>query len=473
MARANGRLGFDMVVGEFTQETDLLVIGGGPGGYSAAFRAAKLGIQTTILESRGPLGGVCLHVGCIPSKTLLSMSELIAAAEHGQEFGITFGKPKVDLEGVRKWKEGVIGKLAKGLDASAKKLGVERVKGRGRFEDSKHVAITDGEVARIKFKRALVATGSSPVVLKGIQIDSPRVMDSTAALALDEVPRSLLVVGGGYIGLELGAVYASLGSDVTVVEMLETLLPGCDADLVKPLAKVVSKSFKAICLGTKVVSMKEVGKGVEVKFEGKQVPAETRFDRVLVAVGRRPNTDELGLETTRVQLDRGFILVDQQFRTNDPRIFAIGDVIGNPMLAHKAVHEGHVCAEVLAGRDSLFDRRTIPAVVFTDPEIAWCGLTEADAKAQGIECVVKKMQWVASGRAVAMGRTEGLTKMLFDPQTQRVLGVGITGPHAGEMIAEAVLAIEMGAVATDLAETIHPHPTLSETISDVADQMLI
>ncbi|NOT02942.1 MAG: dihydrolipoyl dehydrogenase [Phycisphaerales bacterium] len=460
-----------MVVGEFTQDTDLLVIGGGPGGHSAAFRAAKLGIQTTIVESRGPLGGVCLHCGCIPSKTLLSIAELIAAAEHGKEFGVSFGKPKIELDGVRGWKNGVVDKLAKGLDSVAKKLGIERVKGLARFEDNKHVAITGGDVPRIKFKRAIVATGSKPIVLKGIQIDSPRVWDSTSALTVEEVPKRLLVVGGGYIGLELGAVYATLGSEVTVVEMLDSLLPGCDADLVKPLAKRMEKLLHEICLKTRVVKMKDTGKTVEVDFEGESQPKEKQFDRVLVAVGRTPNTDGLGLERTGVKVERGFIQVDAQFRTADPKIFAIGDVIGNPMLAHKAIHEGHVCAEAIAGRNVLFDRRTIPAVVFTDPEIAWCGLTEAEAKSKGIKHEVRKMQWVASGRAVSIGRTDGLTKILFDPDSQRVLGVGITGAHAGEMIAEGALAIEMGAVATDLAETIHPHPTLSETVYEVAESM--
>jgi dihydrolipoyl dehydrogenase len=462
-----------MVVGEFSQETDLLVIGGGPGGYSAAFRAAKLGVSTTLVEERGLLGGVCLHCGCIPSKSLLSMAALMAHAGEASQFGLEFKSPKINLEGVRGWQGKVIAKLSRGLAAVAKKLGVEVISGRATFEDSRTAAVHGGDVARIKFRKAIVATGSSPVFLKGIQIESPKVMDSTGALALEEIPKTLLVLGGGYIGLELGQVYAGLGSSVTVVEMMDTLLPGADADLAKPLAKRLAKEFKEICLKTRVVGMKETAKGVEVGFEGDQVPATTTFDRVLVAVGRKPNTSGLGLETTKVQIDRGFIQVDAQFRTADAKIFAIGDVVGNPMLAHKAIHEGRVCAEVIAGKESVFDRRTIPAVVFTDPEIAWCGLTEAEAKEQGVAVKVQKMQWVGSGRAVAIGRTEGLTKILFDPQTQRVLGVGMVGVHVGEMIAEACLAIEMGAVATDLAETIHPHPTLSETIGDVADMMLV
>ncbi len=463
-----------MVVGEFSQETDLLVIGGGPGGYSAAFKAAKLGIQTTIIEERGPLGGVCLHCGCIPSKTLLSISEIISMADHAKDFGIEFKPPKIDLDGVRSWQSGVVSKLSKGLDSVAKQLKIERVKGRATFENSKSVNIAGGDVTRIKFRRAIIATGSSPIGLKDIKMDfeSPRILDSTSALALKELPKTLLVLGGGYIGLELGQVYASLGAEVTVVEMLDTLLPGADADLVKPLAKRLGKLFKEICLKTRVTGFKETAKGLEVKFEGDQAPKRKTYDRVLVSVGRKPNTGNLGLENTKVRVERGLIQVDDQLRTDDPKIFAIGDVIGNPMLAHKAVHEGHVCAEVIAGHKVAFDRRTIPAVIFTDPEIAWCGITEQEAKAQGIKVAVKKMQWVASGRAVAIGRTDGLTKILFDPETQRVLGVGMTGVHVGEMIAEGCLAVEMGAVATDLAETVHPHPTLSETIGDVADMML-
>ncbi|MEE9295908.1 MAG: dihydrolipoyl dehydrogenase [Phycisphaerae bacterium] len=462
-----------MVVGELSQETDLLVIGGGPGGYSAAFRAAQLGISTTIVEQHDLLGGVCLHAGCIPSKSLLAMSELLAMAERGSQFGLEFQPPKINLDGIRSWQKKTIDKLTRGLDSVANKLGVEHVKGKATFEDSRFVSVTGGEVAGVKFRRAIVATGACPVVLEGVQIDSPRVMDSTAALALTEIPKTLLVLGGGYIGLELGQVYASLGSKVTVVEMMGALLPGVDTDLTRPLVKRLKSQFEGICLKTKVVSMKDTGTSVKIGFEGQQVPEKKKYDRVLVAVGRRPNTPALGLERTKVGMDRGFIQVDEQFRTADPKIYAIGDVVGNPMLAHKAVHQGRVCAEAIAGRNAVFDRRAIPAVVFTDPEIAWCGITEIGAKEQGIPIEVKKMQWGGSGRAVTIGRTDGLTKMLFDPSTQRILGVGIVGPHAGEMIAECCLAIEMGAVATDLAETVHPHPTLSETVGDVANMMLI
>ncbi|HUU82206.1 MAG TPA: dihydrolipoyl dehydrogenase [Phycisphaerae bacterium] len=461
-----------MVVGEFTQETDLLVIGGGPGGYTAAFRAAQLGVQTTIVEATEFLGGVCLHVGCIPSKTLLWVAELAGLAEHAAQFGVELGKPKVNLDKVRQWKEGVTAKLAAGLDSQCKRLGVERVRGRARFEDSRYVAVQDSATARIKFKHAIIATGSESIRLKGIEIDSPQVMDSTGALKLEDVPGHLLVVGGGYIGLELGSVYAALGSEVTVVEMMPGLLPGVDADLVRPLARRLKDVLTQVCLKTRVTAMKEAGGGVEVAFEGDNLPQRNTFDRVLVSVGRRPNTDGLQLAKTQVKTDpHGFIKVNQRLQTDDPRIYAIGDVVGNPMLAHKASHEGKVCADVIAGHDNTFDARAIPAVVFTDPEIAWCGLTEAEAKAAGTKVVVKKIPWGASGRAVSIGRSEGVTKMLFDPQTHRILGVGMCGLHAGEMIAEGVLAMEMGAVATDLAATIHPHPTLSEMMGEVADMM--
>ncbi len=462
-----------MVVGEFTHETDLLVIGGGPGGYSVAFKAAAHGISTTIVESDKALGGVCLHRGCIPSKTLLAIGELISAADHAGQMGITFSKPKVDLNGVNDWKSKVITKLSRGLGAVAKKLNVEIINGTARFEDQRHVVLSDSDVARIKFKRAVVAVGSRPVRLGKIEADDPRVVDSTGALKLESIPKHTLVVGGGYIGLEMGSVLASLGSEVTVVEMLPTLLTGCDPDLVKPLAKRLGKDFAEICMDTRVTGMKAAKNGIVVSFDGKQPPKRKTFDQVLIAVGRRPNSDMIATEAAGIELtDRGFIKVDAQFKTSNPRIFAIGDIIGDPMLAHKAIAEGKVLADVLAGQDVVFDPRCIPAVVFTDPEIAWAGITESEAKRDGVAIEVKKSQWVASGRATAIGRTDGLTKILFDPETQRVLGVGIVGPHAGEMISEAVLAIEMGAVAADLALSIHPHPTLSELMCEVADQMM-
>lgn len=458
-----------MVVGEFTQDTDLLVIGGGPGGYHAAFRAASHGIQTTMVEQMPSLGGVCLHRGCIPSKTYLAMVETMHSAQIAKSMGIDFGKPKLHLDEIRGWKNQVITKLSSGLDSQAKKFGVERVTGTARFEDPKHVAIEGGTVPRIKFKRAIIATGSKSIELKGVQIQSPRVLTSRSALELEDIPKTLLVIGGGYIGLELGQVYAGFGSKVTVVEMLPSLLPGVDRDLLRPLLKRLEEQFEEICLETKVTAMKESKDGIELTFEGKNAPKSKKFDKVLVSVGRRPNTGELNLDKAGVQVDqRGFIKVDSGFRTTSPKIFAIGDVIGNPMLAHKALHEGMVLADALAGKDGHFDPRAIPAVVFTDPEIAWAGLTEAEAKEKNVEISIRKLPWSASGRAVALARTDGLTKLIFDKKTDRLLGVGLTGIHAGEMIAEGVLALEMGAVAHDLTCTIHPHPTLSETIGEAA-----
>lgn len=461
-----------MVVGEFTQDTDLLVIGGGPGGYHAAFRAASHGIQTTIVESMPALGGVCLHRGCIPSKTYLSIIELMHAAGAAKEKGIDFGRPKIDLDGMRKWKNQVLAKLSGGLDMQAKKYGVERLTGTARFEDGKHVAIEGGTVPRVKFKRAIIATGSKSIVLKGVQIDSPRVLTSRTALELEDIPKTLLVIGGGYIGLELGQVFAGLGSKVTVVEMMPALLPGVDKDLLRPLLKRLEEEFAEICLESKVVSMKDTKTAIEIGFEGKNPPKLNKFDKVLVSVGRTPNARDLGLEKAGIEVDqRGFIKVDGNFKTTAPRIFAIGDVIGNPMLAHKALNEGAVLADQLAGKPAVFEPRAIPAVVFTDPEIAWAGVTEQEAKDKGMDIVVKKLPWAASGRAVALGRTDGLTKLIFDKATQRLIGAGMTGPHVGEMIAETVLAMEMGAVAHDMASTIHPHPTLSESLFETATMM--
>jgi dihydrolipoamide dehydrogenase len=463
-----------MVVGEFTQETDLLVLGGGPGGYSAAFRAAQRGIQTTIVDADEALGGVCLHRGCIPSKTLLYVAELLALPEHAKVMGLEFAKPKIDLAGVNRWKSDVISKLARGLAGTAKRLKVEVIHGTAKFEDGRHVALADSEVKRIRFKRCIVATGSRPVDLPGIQIDNPRVVNSTGALKLESIPKNALVIGGGYIGLELGTVLAALGTHVTVVEMLPALLNGCDPDLARPLVKRLEKQFAEIAVETRVVGMKAKKEAIEVSFEGKNVPERKSYEQVLVAVGRRANGDRLdagkaGIEVT----DRGILKVDEQFRTTNSRVYAIGDIIGEPMLAHKAMAEGKVLADMLAGDRTVFDARCVPAVVFTDPEVAWVGLTEVEAKKQGIPIEVKKMQWAASGRATAIGRTDGLTKLIFEPDTQRVLGVGLVGPHVGEMIAEAALAIEMGAVATDLALTIHPHPTVSELVSEVADMMTL
>lgn len=462
-----------MVVGEFTHETDLLVIGGGPGGYSVAFKAADNGIKTTIVEATPALGGVCLHCGCIPSKTLLAMAEMISLPQHALQMGIEFAKPKIHLEKVNAWKDQVIQKLSRGLASSAKRRKVEIIQGRAAFEDARHVSLSDSDVRRIKFKRAVIATGSRPVRLRDIQIDDPRVVDSTGALKLESVPKHALVVGGGYIGLEMGSVLAALGSDVTVVEMMATLLPGCDSDLVRPLAKRLEKTLSQVCLETRVTGMTAQKNGVKVDFDGKNPPNRKTFDQVLVAVGRVPNGDQLNADAGGIKLtDRGFVQVDDQFVTSNPRVYAIGDIIGDPMLAHKAIAEGRVLGDILAGKETVFDARCVPAVVFTDPEVAWAGLTESDAKEKGQAVEIKKIQWAASGRATAVGRTDGLTKILFDPQTQRVLGVGIVGPHAGEMISEAVVAIEMGAVAADLALSIHPHPTVSELVSELADSMM-
>ncbi|MDA2938670.1 dihydrolipoyl dehydrogenase [Acidobacteria bacterium AH-259-A15] len=458
---------------ESSRETDVVVIGAGPGGYAAAFHAADLGLDTILVDTRERPGGICLYAGCIPSKALLFVAELLGKAHHAEEFGIRFGDPKIDLEALRKWKERIVEKFTGGLSQLAHLRGIEFVRGRARFEGSESLRLRDSEVSEIKFKNAIVATGSRPVGIPGVEIESDRVMDSTTALELEEVPETLLVVGGGYIGLELGTVYASLGSRLTLVELTDGLLPGVDRDLVRPLQKRIQDMFASVHLNTKVVGMKETKKGVQVDFEGEIEEDRQTFEKVLVSVGRRSNSDDLGLEKTRVEIDeKGFIKIDNQCRTTDSRIFAVGDVASEPMLAHKATREGKVTAEVIAGQPAVFDNLAIPAVVFTDPEVAWCGVTETQAKSEGREVKVTRFPWAASGRALTLGRLEGLTKMIFDPETGRILGVGIVGPHAGELIAEGVLAIEMGAVAEDLAAIIHAHPTLSETMGEVAEAFL-
>ncbi len=457
-----------MVMGELPREADVVVVGGGPGGYAAAFHCADLGMETILVDTREMPGGVCLYVGCIPSKALLHVAEILNEARHAREFGIDFGDPKIDVEKVRKWKEGVVKKLTAGLGQIAKLRGVDFIRGRASFESSDTLKIEGENATRVRFKHAILATGSRPMGVPGIDIESERVIDSSGALELKRVPKTMLVVGGGYIGLELGSVYAALGSRVSVVELTDGLLPGADRDLVKPLEKRVRASFAGVHLNTKVVAMKEVKNGVEVGFEG-ELEKET-YEVVLVSVGRRPNSENLGLENTQVRLDeKGFVAIDDQCRTSDAKIFAIGDVAGQPMLAHKASREGKVAAEVIAGKPAAFDNLAIPAVVFTDPEIAWCGLTETEAKQQGKEVSVARFPWAASGRALTLDRTEGLTKILFDPASERVLGVGIVGPGAGELIGEGVLAVEMAAVAEDLAATIHAHPTLSETLMEAAE----
>lgn len=460
-------------MGEKVREVEVVVIGGGPGGYAAAFHAADLGLETVLVETRERPGGVCLYEGCIPSKALLHAAEVLSEAAHAKEFGITFGKPKIDLKALRKWKEEVVGRLTGGVSELAGRRGIDMIRGRARFKNSNSLAVGNGDVSEIRFTHAILASGSRPAPLPGLDLESDRVIDSTSALALEDVPQTLLVVGGGYIGLELGTVYAALGSRVSVVELTEGLLPGADRDLVRPLEKRVRDSFEAVLLDTKVAGMKETKKGIQVQFEGKGDPESRVFDRVLVSVGRIPNSEDLGLENTRVEVDsKGFVRVDEQRRTSDPRIFAVGDVAGQPMLAHKAMREGKVAAEVMAGRPAAFDNLAIPAVVFTDPEVAWCGLTETEARAQGREVKVTRFPWAALGRALTLGRTDGLTKMIFDPESGLILGVGIVGPGAGELIAEGVLAVEMGAVAEDVAATIHTHPTLAESMGEVAESFL-
>jgi dihydrolipoamide dehydrogenase len=460
-------------MGDLVDEVEVAVLGGGPGGYSAAFRCAELGLETVVIDAAQRLGGACLFEGCIPSKALLHVAAVLSEAERAKEFGVDFGEPRISLDPLRKWKqERVVGKLARGLASVAKAKGVEVIGGRGVFEDSSTLRIEVGETLRkVRFKHAIVATGSRPSGLPGLTIQSERIMDSTSALGLPDIPERLLVIGGGYIGLELGTVYAALGSRVTLVEMTDGLLPGVDRDLVQPLQRRITQLFNAIHLETRVAALREVGSQLEADLEGRSTE---RFDRVLVAVGRRAQSDGLGLEATRVRLsERGrFVQVDERCRTEDARIYAVGDVTGEPMLAHRAMRQGKVAAEALAGRPAAFDNVAIPAVVFTDPEIAWCGMNEAQAKAQGLAVKISKFQWAASGRAATLGRSDGLTKLVADASSGRVLGVGIVGPGAGELIAEATLAVETAALVEDVAATIHAHPTLSEGLMEAAERLL-
>ena len=447
------------------------IIGGGPGGYAAAFLAADLGMQVTLIDAEQNPGGVCLYRGCIPSKALLHVAALITESRHAADWGIQFGEPKIDLARLRGFKENVVKKLTGGLGQIAKTRKVTYIHGRASFENSNTLKVerSGGATETLTFDKIVIATGSRPAAIPTFP-KSMSVWDSTGALNLVEIPKTLLVVGGGYIGLELGSVYAALGSKVSVVEMLPGLLPGADRDLVLPLHKRLAKMFDAIMVNTKVASMTEEKNGLKVVFEGEAQEKERIFDRVLVSVGRKPNSDVPGLNKTRVTVgEKGFITVNKQLQTTDPSIYAIGDVAGEPMLAHKAMHEGRTAVEHIAGHKVEFAPYAIPAVVFTDPEIAWAGLTEVEAEKQGRKVSVAKFPWGASGRATTLDRTEGLTKLLIDPQSERVLGVGICGPGAGDMIAEGVLAIEMGATAMDLALTIHPHPTLSETVMGAAE----
>ncbi|MBA4064132.1 MAG: dihydrolipoyl dehydrogenase [Isosphaera sp.] len=453
------------------RETQLLVIGGGPGGYPAALHAADHGLKVTLVDEDPKLGGVCLNRGCIPSKALLHTAKVIREAREMAEHGVAFGEPKVDLDKLRNFvQQKVVGKLTGGIGQLTRGRGVEVVKGHATFTGPNEVAVSGETTATIRFQNCIISTGSLPVVPKAWQLDDPRVMDSTAALLMPDVPKTLLVIGGGYIGLEIGSVYAALGSKVTVVEALDAILAQADRDLVAPLEKKLRAEFAAIHTSTKVASLTARPDGIVVALEGKDVPAELTFDRVLVSVGRRPNSANLGLDKAGVRAtERGYIPIDRQRRTNVPHVFAIGDVGEEPGLAHKATAEARVAVDVILGEPAEWSPRAIPAVIFTDPEIAWAGLTQKDAEAQGVPHEVLKFPWAASGRAVSIARTEGLTKMLVDPESKRVLGVGIVGAGAGEMISEGVLAIEMGAVARDVMESIHPHPTLSETVMESAE----
>ena len=456
-----------------TLNLNIAVLGGGPGGYAAAFLAADLGMKVSLIDPELNPGGVCLYRGCIPSKALLHVARVIDEARHAKDWGIELGEPKVDLARLRSWKEGVVKKLTGGLGQLSKQRKVEYIQGRASFENSNTLGIAKaggGEESQ-SFDRIIIATGSRPAIVPSLKLETARMMDSTSALDLKDVPGTLLVVGGGYIGLELGTVYAALGSKVSVVEMLPGLLPGADRDLVLPLHKRVEKIFDSILLNTTVAGVKEESNGIRVSFDGPEVKEREKvFDKVLVSVGRKPNSEIPGLEKTKAKAGpRGFIQVNQQLQTDDPAIYAIGDVVGEPMLAHKASHEGRTAVEAIAGDKVAFEPNAIPAVVFTDPEIAWCGLTETQAQKESREIKVAKFPWGASGRAMTLDRTEGMTKLILDPKTERVLGVGIVGAGAGELIAEGVLAVEMAAVAKDVALTIHPHPTLSETVMESAE----
>jgi len=454
-------------------KTQLAIIGGGPGGYAAVFLAADLGMQVTLIDMKKNPGGVCTWEGCIPSKALLHISKLITETEDAKKWGVEFGEPKIDLNKLRDFKNGVVSKLTGGLGQVAKLRKVNFIQGKASFVNSNTLLInkSDGTTEDIVFEKAIIATGSTPVKVPGLSIDSPNVMDSTGALELNDIPKRLLVIGGGYIGLELSTVYAALGSKVTIVEMLPGILPGADRDLVAILEKRVKTLMQNIFVETKVVELKETKEGIQIKLEGKNVTEPLQiFDKVLISVGRKPITNGLGLEKTNVKInERGFIVVDKTLRTDDQNIYAIGDVVGNPMLAHKASAEGKVAVEAILGHKVVFEPNAIPAVVFTDPELAWTGLSETEAREKGIKVEVAKFPWGASGRATTLDRNDGMTKLIIEPGTERILGVGIVGVGAGDMIAEGTLAIEMGAVVKDLELTIHPHPTLSETMMAAAE----
>jgi dihydrolipoamide dehydrogenase len=452
-------------------KTEIVVVGAGPGGYAAAFYAADLGKKVLLIERDERLGGVCLNRGCIPSKALLHAAHTITAAKESEHHGITFGSPAIDVTKLRSWKESIVTKLAGGVAQLAKMRGVQVLHGRGHFEDSNTLRVeTDQGQQFVTYDQAIIAVGSKSAMPKSFDLGNPRIMTSREALEVEDIPENLLVVGGGYIGMELGTVYATLGSKVVLVEALDTILAGADADLARPVMNYAKKAFKEVRLKTNVGKMATSGKQIKVEFEIDGKKTEELFDRVLVAVGRTPNSGDLGLENTKVTLDdKGFIKVNEKQQTSDPAIYAIGDIVGGVMLAHKASKEGRIAVEVITGEDSAFSGVTIPAVVFTDPEVAWCGLTEAEAKARGIEIKISKFPWGASGRALTFDRPEGVTKLILEPETERLLGVGIVGYGAGELIGEATLAVEMGATVKDLALTVHPHPTLSETLMEAAE----
>ena len=457
--------------GSADRECDLVVLGSGPGGYTAAFRAADLGLKVVLVERYPTIGGVCLNVGCIPSKALLHAGKVIDEAAHMSAHGVDFGTPRIDTDKLRDWKNEVVGKLTGGLHGLAKKRKVEVITGNGAFLDDHHLEVSGEGSDRqiIRFDKAVIAVGSQPVKLPFVPHDDPRVMDSTDALELEELPKKMLVIGGGIIGLEMANVYAALGVEIDVVELTDQLMPGADPDIVKPYRDHVARRYGRIMTGTRVTDVAAQKKGLKVTFEGDNAPDPTHYGRVLVAVGRRPNGDRIAAEKAGVRVDEGFIPADRELRTNVAHIFAIGDVIGQPMLAHKATHEGKVAAEVAAGQKSAFDARVIPSVAYTDPEVAWVGLTETEAREQGIAYETATFPWQASGRALSMGREEGKTKLLFDPKTDRVIGGAAVGPNAGELMAEIGLAIEMGAEASDIGLTVHAHPTLSESVAFAAE----
>jgi dihydrolipoamide dehydrogenase len=451
--------------------TEIVVVGAGPGGYTAAFYAADNGKKVTLVEQNPRLGGICLNVGCIPSKALLHATEILREAKESANRGIEFGAAQINLDRLRSWKDSILEKLGQGIKGLAQKRGVQIIHGRGHFEDSQTLRVETSEGQKfIRYEKAIIAVGSKPAMPSAFDLGNKRIMTSTEALEIEDVPHDLLVVGGGYIGMELGTVYAALGSNVVVLEALSSILTGIDADLVRPVSRIAQKAFKEIRLNTKVLKMATAGKQIKVTTQKDKEQREELYDRVLVSVGRAPNYSDLGLDNTQVtKNDKGFIQCNPQQQTDDPNIYAIGDINGGALLAHRASKEAKIAVESILGHASAFDTVTIPAVVYTNPEVAWCGLTESEAKDRGIEVNVSKFPWGASGRALTLDRPDGLTKLLVEPETERILGVGIVGVGAGELISEGVLAVEMGATARDIADSVHPHPTLSETLMEAAE----